>query len=174
DGEKGIFAAFIEFAFRHTVNDLEAYENAAQNASERNQKILFIQLSCRKKEVFSKLKMQRADHSILHATVKSQNKGSSLRFQKKTENDILISLEDALNFATQRESGTLEVYKKLEKIMQFSSTKTLFEYLVKSQNSIIDFLYSQRSVSRISRMNETGTLEIGFPRVSSAFQPVNS
>jgi len=159
DGEKGIFAAFIEFAVRHTINDMEIYENAARNASVQNQKILFIQLSCRKKEVLSKLKLQRANYSILYSTEKLRNNGSLSRFQKKTEDVLLISFEDALNFATQRECGTLEVYKKLEKIMQLSSTKTLFEYLVKSQNSFMDFLSSQRSVSIMSRMNETSVYQ---------------
>ena len=153
DGEQGIFAAFVEFAVHRTISDWEVYENAGKNASSRNQKILFIQLSCRKKEVLSKLNVQRDDYSILRSTVKFRTNSPMVRFQEKIENDLFVTFEDALNFATQQACGTLDVYKKLEKIMQFSSTKALFEYLVKSQNSIIDFLNSQRSVSIISRMN---------------------
>jgi hypothetical protein len=145
DGDDGIFSAFLEFAIKQTHNDSTIYENAAQQSNLNSQKILFIQLSCRKNEVASKLKMQRSDLSVMHSSEKTGNFNSHFPTLKEIESEELLTIEDALKFVIQRECRTFELYKKLDKIMLNDSTKALFEYLVNSQYAIMEFLSFQHS-----------------------------
>jgi hypothetical protein len=147
DGNDGVFAGFIELAFHQTQNDVLVYEHAARHSADQKKKYLFFQLASRKTEVLNKLKIQRSEISILHAQEQSQNEHSFSRYLKEIESGPLIAIEDAFKFAIQRECRTLTLYKKLEKIMLLVSTKALFEYLVKSQYALMEFLSSQHSAA---------------------------
>jgi rubrerythrin len=145
DGEDGIFSAFIELAFQHTQNDSMVYEYAALHSTNPTQKILFIQLACRKIEVLNKLKMQRSDSALLRSAQQSHNGYSLSWYLKEIESAPLITMEDSMKFAIQRECRTFALYKKLEKIMLYDSTKALFEYLVNSQYALMEYLSLKHS-----------------------------
>ena len=146
DGDSGIFSAFLQFGIHHSHNDCEVYENAARHAVDKDQKTLFVQLASRKREVINKLKSQQSDSSVLHYSERSQSGIFLSRFLKDIEPGPLTEMEDALNFVTQRERATLALYEKLEKTMRHSSTKALFDYLIRTQNECLEFLRLQWEV----------------------------
>lgn len=147
DGEEGVFAAFLEFAIKHTQNDSALYEKAVRLSNQIEQKNLFLQLGYRKNEIVCKLKMQRSDQSIMHSSEKIIYKNPQDRNRMEIDSAPLLSIEDALNFALQRECRTIEQYQKLEKIMTHDSTKALFEFLVNSQYAVLEFLSPQLASS---------------------------
>jgi hypothetical protein len=107
--------------------------------------ILFIQLACRKDEILSKLKSYRSNFSILNSNKRSLNGHSPSNPIQEIESGQITTVENALRFAIQRECRTFELYKKLEKVMLFASTKALFDYLTKSQYALMEFLSLKHS-----------------------------
>ena len=146
DGEVGIFTAFLEFAIHHSHSDILIYENAVKRSLESAHKHFFNQLICRKRDVINKLKEQQSGSSRLHVSDNLRNGHSLKRFVKDTASDLLIDIGSTLRFALEKERMTLKQYEKLGKMMLLYSTKALFDYLMESQQNLISFLETQKSI----------------------------
>jgi hypothetical protein len=141
DGETGVYNAYLEFAFHHSANDAEVYNNASSDSRLSEQKNLFMQLAFRKKEIADKLKMYRSDSSF--AAERKQAGPSLAKHHQETASRTFTSMNDSLNFAFQRESRTLALYEKLAKTAIIPSIRKLFDYLLESQRNQILFLTTQ-------------------------------
>jgi rubrerythrin len=144
DSETGVYNAYLEFAFHRTMHDAEAYEDAARNSRSGEQKNLFVQLACRKQEVSDTLKMYRSDSSFTNDTGKKQSVFiPSKQPQQQTDKGMFATMNDAINFAFQRENRTLELYEKMAKTAHLFSIRALFDYLLESQRHQMLYLTTQ-------------------------------
>ena len=142
DGESGVLSAFVRFAVHHTHTDAMVYENAASQCANRLQKIFFVQLGSRKREIINKLKSQVSDSSFSQYVQKLQKGFSASNYLGQIVLGPDLALEEAIRFVEERERTTLAHYQKLEKIMLHKSTKALFDYLIGSQHAVLAFLDS--------------------------------
>jgi rubrerythrin len=143
DCEEGLFAALLEFAFHHIVNDAEFYENAAAYSVPGERKTIFLQMAYRKRDVINKLQMYRSEFflgrsSERHAIKQTLSKNDLRKTDKRPD-----TMNESMDFAFQKENRTLALYKKLNETMHHSATKTLFDYLIKTQQDCILFLTTQ-------------------------------
>lgn len=143
DNAAEVFKAYLNFALHHTINDAEVYDNAAANSRLSEQKKLFVQLACRKKEVIDKLKMHRSDSTFIYVAGWKQTGYSLAEHQKEVESVPPATMNGTLNFAYQREHRTLALYEKLGKTAHLSSVRVLFDYLLESQRHQILYLTTQ-------------------------------
>jgi rubrerythrin len=147
NGEEEILEAYLAFAYYHSRSNAEKYENAAANSRLGEQRTLFSQLACRKREVVHRLKINRSDAALLFEMEKKSpgfpEEGSAIDF----EVDPLFTLNNAFDFAYRREYKTLAMYEKLAKAVYISSVRILFDYLVESQMEHIRYLDTQVAVA---------------------------
>lgn len=145
--EDEIFKAYIEFAYYHTINDAEMYEKAVLICRLKEQKTLFSQLACRKREVLNKLKMNRTNFTIALTPPGEIGLGSLNRYLPDMDTIHFFTLEDAFDFAYRRENKTLGLYNKLQKTTHYSMSKLLFDYLIEAQSNLIQYLDAQLSAT---------------------------
>jgi hypothetical protein len=154
DSEEKLFATLLEMSIYHTNNITEVYDRLAEKAQNRSHKLLFVQLGCRKKEVMFKLNRQRTSLSILHAPKKTNNDTFIANCLDEVNRSPFVTIDDALTFAMQRENSTLSLYEKMNKILNHSSVKTLFAFLIESQYKCLDFLSSQEASVTIAAYSD--------------------
>jgi rubrerythrin len=147
DSETEVFKAYIEFAFHHTEKDVEAFENAASDSALEEQKILFLHLAWMKREVIDKLKIHRRGTSSAYNAENGRTGTSYLERKVREELRPFTTINDAFDFAWQRENRTHALYEKLGKTAQLSSVKVLFDFLLASQRHIIIYLKTQSTVA---------------------------
>ena len=145
--EDEVFKAYIEFAYYHTINDAVMYEKAVLISRLKEQKALFSQLSCRKRDVLNKLKVNRSNTAIALTLPQETGRSSSNSYQPDMDTITFFTLEDAFDFAYQREKNTLALYDKLQKTAHYPLSKTLFDYLKEIQFTTIEFLDAQLSIA---------------------------
>jgi rubrerythrin len=144
--EEDILSAYVQYAFHHTNNDVEMYENAATLAPLIEQKQLFLQLACRKREILLKLKMSLPVSSPMMKENSKKAPGSSLtRYILDLDSTPLLTIEDAFNLAYWRENKTTLLYENLLSSLTHHSTRMLFDFLLAEQRDCIDFI--TRSIS---------------------------
>jgi rubrerythrin len=147
NGEEEILEAYLAFAYYHTLNNAEKYENAAANSRLDEQKTLFSQLACRKREVAHRLKSNRSDAALLFEREKKHPNFPQEGAEIDSEVDPLFTLNNAFDFAYRREYKTLAVYEKLAKAVHIPSVRVLFDYLMESQVEHIRYLDTQVAVA---------------------------
>jgi hypothetical protein len=157
DCEEGLFAALLEIAYHHTVNDIEIYENEVINSNQHNQKSFFLQLIFRKKDVINRLKMYRSEFYLGHATIGEHRKRSSPKNPIKKSFPSPEGVNEAFQFAFQRENRSLALFSKLKESMGHDSTKALFDYLISAQNDCILYLTTECSEKELA-LNGTASL----------------
>jgi hypothetical protein len=140
DHEAGIYMAFLEFALHQTIKDERVYAIVASSTSLREQKALFVQLTCLKSAVIDKIKMNRSNAALYNATEKKRTGMMYVQILKEVQFDSMATIENAYRFALQREKKTLALYTKLAATIRLPSTETLIDYLIKSQCDHIRFL----------------------------------
>jgi rubrerythrin len=144
--EEDILSAYVQYAFHHTNNDVEMYENAATLAPLIEQKQLFLQLACRKRVILLRLKINLPDSSSMLVANSRKTPGSSLtRYILDLDSTPLLTVEDAFNLAHWRENKTMLLYEKLLSSLTNQSTRVLFDFLLAEQRDCIDFI--TRSIS---------------------------
>ena len=147
NGEEEILEAYLAFAYNLTLNNAEKYETAAANSGLDEQKTLFSQLACRKREVAHRLKINRSDAALLFEMEKKHPPFPQAVTAIDLEVDPLFTLNNVFDFAYRREYKTLAVYEKLAKAVLIPSVRILFDYLVESQMEHIRYLDSQVAVA---------------------------
>jgi rubrerythrin len=139
--KEDILNAYVQFVYHHTNNDIEMYENMASHAPLIEQKQLFLQLACRKKEVLLKLKGNLPVSTAGITGRYGKKPASSLtRFILDLDSMPLLTVENAINFAYWRENKTLALYEKLQESAVRDSLRLLFDVLVASGREHIDFI----------------------------------
>jgi hypothetical protein len=139
--EEDILSAYVQFAFHRTNNEVEMYENAATFAPLLEQKQLFVQLACKKREVLLKLKTnQPVSRSTINVFSKKAPGSSLTRYILDLDSTPLLTIEDAFNLAYWRENKTALLYEKLAASVSHHSTRELFAFLLAAQRDCIDFI----------------------------------
>lgn len=133
DNNIEVFNAYLEFAYHHTLNDAEIYENARTISRLPEQKNLFIQLACRKSDVADRLRLYMSDSAIAHFTKRTPAGHALVKKIKDTESFTFPTMDDAVTFASQRESRTTAFYKKLSKTANLAAVRAMFDFLLESQ-----------------------------------------
>ena len=147
NNEDELSKAYFNFAFFHSTNAAEMYENAVSVLSLPEQKSLFLQLACRKREVANKLKMERSDTVHFANSPRNNGMGSSIRYLMDPELTSRTTLKEAFDFAYTKETRTLVLYEKMSSAAHIRSTRVLFEYLLESQRGSLLYLDSQVAIS---------------------------
>lgn len=148
DNEQDLFKAYSDFAYYHSSNAAEMYENGAAAVQSRDEKMLFLQLACLKRDMTNKLRMDRPNEpfSFAHSARRS-DANAYARYLMDVELSPRTTLKEAFDYAYDKEIKTLNLYEKMAKAAYLSSTKVLFDYLIESQRSHILFLDSQLAIT---------------------------
>jgi hypothetical protein len=149
DNEKGMFKAYFDFAWYHTINAAGMYENMVTFLKLRGQKILFSQLASRKKEVINELRMNRFGAPVPENSARCAGVSSFTSYLLDIELSPLMTLNDAFDFAYNKETNTLALYGELVKtVPSHVSIKVFFDYFIESQRNHILFLDSQLAIAK--------------------------
>lgn len=150
EDEQDLFRAYADFAFYHSSNAVEMYENGAAVVQSKDQKMLFLQLACLKRDVINKLRTDRDRSNEPFPNAQSARKSVSnpfVRYLRDVELSPQTTLKEAFNYAYGKETKTLTLYEKMARAAYIPSTKVLFEYLIESQRGHILFLDSQLAIT---------------------------
>lgn len=147
DNEDELSKAYFDFAYFHSRNAAEMYENAVAVLQLPEQKALFLQLACRKREVLNRLKMERSDTIVSGNSARKSGAGSFTKYLMDSELTPHTTLKESFDFAYGKETKTLTLYEKMSLAAYLQPTKVLFEYLIASQRSHILYLDSQLAIS---------------------------
>jgi len=145
--EEELSKAYFDFAYFHSKNAAEMYENAAMVLQLPDQKSLFLQLACRKRDVLNTLRMDRADTIVNITSVRKSNMGSMAKYLMDTELSPRTTLKESFDFAYGKETKTLALYQKMAAAANLGSIKALFDFLIESQRGHIQYLDSQLAIS---------------------------
>lgn len=147
DSDEELLKAYSDFAFYHTRNAAELYEYAAALVQSRDQKVLFLQLACRKKDVLHKLMMGRSETHLRAEAAKNGGLGPFPRFLRDAGLSLRTTLKEAFSFAYNKEAATLALYEKMANAANLFSIKMLFDYLIESERQHVVYLDSQLSIT---------------------------
>ena len=136
--DEDILNAYVQFAYHHTGNDIEMYENAATLAPLTDQKQLFFQLACIKGETLLRLRKNYPHApSVWSAQGGKSPAGSLTRYILDLESSSLLTLDDALNLAYWRENKSMLLYEKLRDSVYSPAVSALFGILILTQQECI-------------------------------------
>lgn len=147
NNEDELSKAYFDFAFFHSSNAVEMYENAVSVLALPEQKSLFLQLACRKREVVNKLKMECSDTVHFANSPRNSGTGSSGKYRMDPELTTRTTLKEAFDFACTKETRTLALYEKMSSAAHIRLARVLFEYLLESQRGALLYLDSQVAIS---------------------------
>jgi rubrerythrin len=147
DNEEELSKAYFDFAFYHSKNAAETYENAAVALKMPEQKSLFLQLAYRKRDVLNRLKMGRFAAIDFNKSAKASGAEAVVHSRSGADLTPHTTLKACFDFAYGKETRTLALYEKMSGAVHHHSIKTLFDYLIESQRGHIRFLDSQLAIS---------------------------
>lgn len=147
NNEGELFKAYLDFAYYHLKNAAEMYENAATVLQLQQQKALFSQLACRKREVISKLRLNGYDTPADVNSTGRSGVSPFTRYLMDVELTPLMTRKEAFDFAYGKETKTLAIYEKLAGTAHLFSIKLLFNYLLESQRQHLVYLDTQMAIS---------------------------
>jgi len=147
DSEEELLKAYSDIAVYHTRNAAELYENAAALVQSRDQKVMFLQLACRKKDVLHTLMIGRSDTHLRAGALESGGLGPFPRLLMDAGLSLKTTLKEAFNFAYNKEAATLSLYEKMANAATILSIKVLFDYLMESERLHVRYLDSQLSIT---------------------------
>lgn len=146
DNEEDLFKAYYDFAYNQTINAACIYESAMNVMQSRSQKILFLQLACRKRDVINKLRMNWPGALVPGNSARQAGVRSFTSYLPDVGLSPLSTLKETLDFAYDKETQTLARYEKLAKIVHRLPIKALFDLLIGSQLDNVLFLDFQMAV----------------------------
>jgi rubrerythrin len=145
--EEELSKAYFDFAYFRSKNAEKMYENAAAVLPLPEQKALFLQLACRKRDVLTTLKMDRPDTVVTYNSARQSGLGSMVKYLMDTELSPHTTLKESFDFAYDKETKTLALYEKMAGVANVRSTRVLFDFLIESQRRHIQYLDSQLAIS---------------------------
>jgi rubrerythrin len=146
--EEELYRPYFDFPYYNTIYTAGMYENMVTFLKLRNQKILFSQLACRKREVISKLSTTRFGVWVPGDFARCAGVSSFTSYLLSVDLSPLMTLKDAFDFAYGKETKALALYGELVKTAPHVSIEALFDYFIESQRSHILFLDSQLAISK--------------------------
>jgi hypothetical protein len=139
---------YLYFAFRRSLRDAEAYENAALGINENDERCKFFkEMADRKREEAEKLYLYyKSDGYRIIKDMKKRSIISHPHYEDLTHASQIASIEDTFSFAFKKEQCNLELYSKLAGLDDNSFTKILFDYLAHLQMGHISFIEKRFSL----------------------------
>lgn len=144
--EEELSKAYFDFAYYHSKNAAETYENAAGILKLPEQKSLFLQLAYRKRDVLNRLKMGRFAAVDFDKSAKASGAGAVVHSRFGVELSPQTTVKACFDFAYGKETRTLALYEKMSRAVHHHSIKVLFDYLIESQRGHILYLDSQLAI----------------------------
>jgi hypothetical protein len=139
---------YLYFAFRRSLRDAEAYENAVSGIQAGDERCVFFrEMAGRKRDEAEKLySYYKSDGYRIVKDLKGRSIISHPNYEAPACASDIASIEDTYSFAYKKEQNNLDLYSKLAGLDSNPYTKILFDYLANLQSAHIAFIEKKFSL----------------------------